>query len=176
VQSREQVVITRAAPPLPALAPPPARKATRSAAATAVGGCLGSRSPRGGRRSPRWCRRSTTTSWPCFIEVGELAFAARPCSQRQGSSVRLLHATETSTPPWKPHAGGQRVGEARAGGMGGTSLAGSAGEPWIWWRRKRGGEEGERERVVGGGGCEVGAGDKKWKWARMVGMKERFKG
>jgi hypothetical protein len=27
-----------------------------------------------------------------------------------------------------------------------------------------------------GGGCEVGEGNKKWKWARMVGMKVRFKG
>jgi hypothetical protein len=35
----------------------------------------------------------------------------------------------------------------------------------------------EREKkVVVGGRCGVGEGDKKWKWARMVGMKERFKG
>jgi hypothetical protein len=38
-----------------------------------------------------------------------------------------LHATENSTPPWKPRAGGERVGEARDGEMGGASAGGMGG-------------------------------------------------
>jgi hypothetical protein len=114
---------------------------------------------------------------------------ARSAGSREGGGhggpPRRLHATETSTPPWKSRAGRERAGEARTGRMGGASLAGSAGArslarrvdpPWIWWRRKQGGEEGERERVVRGWGLRGGEGDKQMKWARMVGMKERFKG
>jgi hypothetical protein len=42
------------------------------------GRMFGSRSPRGGRRSPRRHQRSTTTSWPCLIKAGELAFCNTP--------------------------------------------------------------------------------------------------
>jgi hypothetical protein len=89
-----------------------------------------------------------------------------------------LHATENSTPPWKPRAGGERVGEARDGGMGGASAGGWAGRGSVGAGALTRNGVGRRERekkVVAGGRCGVGEGDKKWKWARMVGMKERFK-
>jgi hypothetical protein len=83
---------------------------------------------------------------PLLTDAGELG--APPPHHRD------LHTAMEAARRWTKGGGG------RAGGMGGASLAGSAGEPWIWWWRKQGGEEGERERVVGVGAARWGRGIK----------------